>query len=84
MSSENAKSYDIIAEIEEMDKEFDTYTKMTPHYYLWSCLSCKNRNYNTSAPEDCLSGGRYCAPDPGIILKFFVTFIQRWNRNPNW
>jgi hypothetical protein len=71
MSSENEKSYRIIKEIKEMDHQFKNFTKMTPHYYLWSCLSCKSANFTESAPVDCLSGGRYCAPDPGIIFRFY-------------
>jgi len=39
---------------------------LTPHYYLWYCSECRLINFETDAPDDCVSGGRYCAPDPGI------------------
>jgi len=38
--------------------------EFTPHYVTWYCSKCRANNWRT--PEvNCLSGGRYCAPDPG-------------------
>jgi hypothetical protein len=35
----------------------------TPHYALWNCEDCKETGYDKDNPN-CISGGRYCAPDP--------------------
>jgi len=52
---------------------FDTFTEVydilgdniefNPHYFTWQCTSCKNDAY-ISDRDDCISGGRYCDPDP--------------------
>lgn len=34
--------------------------EFTPHYVLWQCYGC---TFN-KAEDNCISGGRYCAPDP--------------------
>ena len=34
-----------------------------PHHVLWYCTGCKAGNFQAPSPN-CLSGGRYCAPDP--------------------
>ena len=36
---------------------------MTPHYVLWYATE-RQANDFTEPHEDCVSGGRYCAPDP--------------------
>ena len=36
---------------------------MTLHFALWYCPSCSETDFTTDHP-DCVSGGRYCAPDP--------------------
>lgn len=38
-------------------------TLMIPHYVLWYNTVSKDSNYTIPHP-DCLSGGRYCTPDP--------------------
>jgi len=38
--------------------------KFTPHFVTWDCLICKRLNYEVPLTGDCISGGRYCAPDP--------------------
>jgi len=45
--------------VAESKKSFD----FTPHYVTWYCNYCKDSDYNTD-DVDCLSGGRYCSPDP--------------------
>lgn len=35
----------------------------TPHYALWNCRECYDKGFTLDHP-DCISGGRYCAPDP--------------------
>jgi hypothetical protein len=34
-----------------------------PHHVLWYCTGCKAGGFQAPSPN-CLSGGRYCAPDP--------------------
>lgn len=34
-----------------------------PHYVFIKCLNCEKNNFQESH-DDCLGGGRYCAPDP--------------------
>jgi len=41
-----------------------------PHYVTWYCAPCQQKNFEI-ANDDCLSGGRYCAPDPGISIEYF-------------
>ena len=38
-------------------------TDMKPHYVLWYCSECRKAGYTIGNP-DCVSSGRYCAPDP--------------------
>lgn len=38
-------------------------TLMIPHYVMWYSSASKDSNYTIPHP-DCLSAGRYCAPDP--------------------
>lgn len=42
------------------DKAF----QFTPHFVTWDCLICKKLDYMVPLTGDCISGGRYCAPDP--------------------
>jgi len=37
--------------------------KFDSHYVSWYCPSCRFDGWNVEVP-DCISGGRYCAPDP--------------------
>lgn len=37
--------------------------KLTVHYVLYECESCKKNGYSEEH-KDCLAGGRYCNPDP--------------------
>lgn len=63
-SAENKKVYSFIEEFSEYALKFTKEKAVfTPHYVLWYCAICKEQNF-TEAHRDCLSGGRYCAPDP--------------------
>ena len=44
-------------------RKLEQYTEMTPHYVLWHCFECSRAGYTYQHP-DCVSSGRYCAPDP--------------------
>lgn len=43
----------------------DSFT-FHPRYVTWHCKTCKHEGYKRPSP-DCLSGGRYCAPDPDAV-----------------
>jgi len=63
-SSDNAKALNFFADFATYGKKFNRTTlNFRPHFVLWYCTECLLNGYNESN-EDCLSGGRYCAPDP--------------------
>ena len=63
-SSENKKVYSFIEEFSQFGLKFSKEKAVfTPHYVLWYCAICKEQDFS-EAHRDCLSGGRYCAPDP--------------------
>lgn len=67
MTSSDQASYDFLADFGSYISINIVTFKFTPHYVTWDCYMCKRTGYNgmVQATEDCLSNGRYCAPDPG-------------------
>lgn len=65
MSAMDEKSYEFIANFNEKRKVLGSAAAFTPHYALWFCPICKSQNFEKTTNENCVSGGRYCAPDPG-------------------
>lgn len=64
MSAENHFIRSFLHDFAPLAKKFDEKeTLFTPHFVLWYCSSCKANNWQEPHP-DCVSGGRYCAPDP--------------------
>lgn len=63
MSSEQQVLRDFLTQFAPVAKNFGRNIKITPHYVLWYCVECSNAGY-VEDHKDCLSGGRYCAPDP--------------------
>ncbi|CAG9316295.1 unnamed protein product [Blepharisma stoltei] len=64
MSSENDVVRSFLHDFAPYAKRFDEdMVQFTPHYVLWHCSVCKVHNWTDDNP-DCVSGGRYCAPDP--------------------
>jgi hypothetical protein len=63
MSGSDLKSYEFINSFKESHKYLSPNVKFTPHYALWFCGYCKLKNYQVNN-DHCVSGGRYCAPDP--------------------
>ena len=58
--------------IEDSFGENNNFTKFTPHYITWyNYWSKVNDNFTKEATDECISGGRYCAPDPGSL---FLTY----------
>jgi len=58
-----------------VEKFYDEYLSLsdedrvtfTPHYVTWPCHTCKVAGW-VQPVKDCLSGGRYCATDPGSFF----------------
>ena len=63
MSYYDEKSYDFLIKLRKfLSKLTNEIATFTPHYALWTCPSCKETNFTLST-DNCLSNGRYCAPD---------------------
>ncbi|CAG9326386.1 unnamed protein product [Blepharisma stoltei] len=64
MSSESTATREFLVDFSQYGKMFDLDSAiMTPHYVLWVCTDCQDKNFTVDHP-DCVGGGRYCAPDP--------------------
>jgi hypothetical protein len=63
LSTSNRNSFRIINEFYQYFKKLENRIKFTPHYAIWVCHSCLSSNF-TIDNENCISGGRYCCPDP--------------------
>jgi hypothetical protein len=63
-SSSDNSAYKFITNFEPYIEKIDQdAVTIKPHYVLWYCAECKSAGF-TSAQSNCLSAGRYCAPDP--------------------
>lgn len=66
ISSGSKNSISFIQEFADYGKKFKKEVAVfTPRYVMWHCLQCSAYNY-VSNEINCLSGGRYCAPDPDL------------------
>lgn len=63
LSTSNRNSFRVINEFYPYFKKLKNQIKFTPHYAIWTCHSCYISNF-TVFPDNCISGGRYCCPDP--------------------
>jgi len=63
-AADNEVSYDFLNTISYYALNAPNAFKFTPHFVTWDCLICKRLDYETNLSGDCISGGRYCAPDP--------------------
>ena len=66
-SSSDNQAYDFIKDFSDYADQFGDSIKFTPHYVIWYCAGCRNSGYTKPEPN-CLSAGRFCAPDPGNLL----------------
>lgn len=63
-SANEWKTRRFLREFERFGKRFTkTLLNLHPRIALWNCYECQEANFTLDKP-DCLSGGRYCAPDP--------------------
>lgn len=74
MSSMDKKSYDFLQSFQKYQETLGNAALFRPHYALWFCPMCKNVGFKNSANENCVSNGRYCAPDPGLFSYFYNCF----------
>lgn len=72
MSAMDGKSYEFIKNFKPYYKLISEFTNFIPHYALWFCPICKEKNYTNITNPNCISSGRYCAPDPGLV---FITHL---------
>jgi hypothetical protein len=56
--------YEFVSNISNYLWAFGQQIKFTPHFVTWYSASAKSTNWTGPNPSDCLSAGRYCAPDP--------------------
>jgi hypothetical protein len=64
MSSESPTVRGLVHDMQPKISEFkDGAFEFDVHFVLWFCPQCRDAGYVTDEP-DCVSGGRYCAPDP--------------------
>lgn len=65
LSGLDERSFDLVKNLKEYIDKFNPDTvAVTPYYAIWYCPYCRETNYTTDENMNCLSGGRYCAPDP--------------------
>lgn len=58
-------------------REFGNKVEFYPHYVLWQCDECQLLDWETKN-ERCISGGRYCDPEPFISKTIFTSvFISK-------
>lgn len=65
-SSLDKPMYDFIEDFSQYHAKIQESLEIKPHFALWFCVHCRDQNY-TVDNSMCISGGRYCAPNSGII-----------------
>ena len=63
MSSDQELVRSFLNDFSQYARKLDKVTVFTPHYVLWYCSECRKGGYKKDN-LDCVSSGRYCAPDP--------------------
>jgi hypothetical protein len=70
LTSFGYESLELMKLFKELENKLNAKnTNLEAHYVIIECFSCKKEGY-LKEHDDCLGGGRYCAPDPdGIVGK---------------
>lgn len=63
LSTSNRNSFRLVREFDKYYQQMKNDVLFNPHYAIWPCPDCYATNY-TKSMDNCLSGGRYCCPDP--------------------
>jgi hypothetical protein len=56
-------SYSFLEDLAGVLKDFGDKVEFNPHYVVWQCEECVINGFQTQDPR-CVSGGRYCDPEP--------------------
>lgn len=64
LSTSNRNSFKLIRDFEPYYRKIAEESKFVPHYNIWTDEICARSNFTISAPDTCISGGRYCSIDP--------------------
>jgi len=71
LSADNKLSYQLANAFSDFYKKFKksevSKVHFRLHYSMWYCNACEVNEW-ANPMKDCLSGGRYCANDPGTRL----------------
>ena len=68
LSSGNEESQEFMKTFYDVGRVFSHFTvNLEIHYVVIQCIACKNRGFDKEE-ENCLGGGRYCAPDPDDLI----------------
>lgn len=65
MSSEHSVLREFLADFSKHAQNLIPNTLMSPHYVLWYSIERSKEGF-INEHKDCISGGRYCAPDPDL------------------
>jgi len=57
-------THKFLEHLSEIIADFGDSFVFTPHYVTWTCATCRLQGYTKGDNPDCVSGGRYCSPDP--------------------
>lgn len=63
LSTSNRNSFKLVRDYQKYKDKLADRVSIIPHYAIWTCPYCAYLNY-TMVPDNCISGGRYCCPDP--------------------
>lgn len=58
-SSNNVRALDFLKEFDNYAHQLGTYVTFTPRFVTWACPMCES----SFKKEECLSDGKYCAPN---------------------
>eukprot|EP01017_Pseudomicrothorax_dubius_P028019 TRINITY_DN3296_c0_g2_i1.p1 TRINITY_DN3296_c0_g2~~TRINITY_DN3296_c0_g2_i1.p1 ORF type:complete len:477 (-),score=124.63 TRINITY_DN3296_c0_g2_i1:1701-3131(-) len=63
ISSRDKTSYSFLSRFSNYGAQLVAAAEFTPRYIIWYCTHCEADQYSKKV-DNCVSGGRYCAPDP--------------------
>ena len=72
IAANQKESYDMVKAFRKYNEGLGGSVKFFPYYAFYFCTFCRLIRWNISTNTDCLSGGRYCYPDPGKVRKIII------------
>jgi len=64
LSAQNRLSYKLLKDFHTYFNKFGDLATFTPRFYFFTSWWAQYFNFTMEAPSHCISGGRYCNPDP--------------------